>query len=166
MDYNLRLSQGDCNWEVFLLVRFLCSCISVNVVTVSFIQLLTLVRPEFETINNRNPYRNIEVDRGICRVSEVPIQGIGRRQRNNGTFIVTIGVTDESLDARHSGRSFVEQPHGERLEAVERVAEVSDFQLRFGRAVEETAPSRLAIDVTEYDVLVEEPKSLSGRNGG
>ena len=147
-------------------MRFHCSCISVNVVTVSFIQLLTLVRPEFETINDRNPYRNIEVDRGICRVSEVPIQGIGRRQRNNGTYIVTVGVTDESLDSRHSDRSLVEQPHGERLEAVERVAEVSDFQLRFCCAVEETAPSRLAIDVTEYDVLVEEPKSLSGRNGG
>ena len=147
-------------------MRFHCSCISVNVVTVSFIQLLTLVRPEFETINDRNPYRNIEVDRGISRVSEVPIQGIGRRRRNKGTFVVTVGVTDESLDSRHSGRFLVEQPHGERLEAVERVAEVSDFQLRFGRAVEETAPSRLAIDVTEYDVLVEEPKSLSGRNGG
>ena len=137
-----------------------------NVVTVSFIQLLIHVRPEFERIIDRNPYRNIVIDRGICRVSEVSIQGIGARQRNNGTFIVTFFVTDQGLEARHSGRSLVEQPSGERLEAVERVTKVSEFQLRFGCAVEETAPSRLAIDVTEYDVLVEEPKSLGGSNGG
>ena len=141
-------------------------CISVNVVTVSFIQLLINVRPEFERIIDRNPYRNIVIDRGICRVSEVSIQGIGARQRNNGTFIVTFFVTDQGLEARHSGRSLVEQPSGERLEAIERVAKVSEFQLRFGCAVEETAPSILAIDVTEYDVLVEEPKSLGGSNGG
>ena len=140
--------------------------ISVNVVTVSFIQLLTHVRPEFETIVDRNPYRKMVTDRSTCRVSEVSIKGIGSRRRNNGTCIITVGVSDESLEARHSDRSLEEQPSGERLEAVECVAEVSDFQLRFGCAVEETAPSRLAIDVTEYDVLVEEPKSLSSRNGG
>ena len=82
--------------------------ISVNVVTVSFIQLLTHVRPEFETIVDRNPYRKMVTDRSTCRVSEVSIKGIGSRRRNNGTCIITVGVSDESLEARHSDRSLEE----------------------------------------------------------
>ena len=94
----------------------------------------------------------------ICEVARS--SGISIRLANDGSVNGTIGVIDQRPFARDTGGSLEEESHGELLELVHGVAEVGEFQLGLGGAVEETALGSQTTVTGELDVLVEEPQTL------
>ena len=96
------------------------------------------------------------------RVGGRALHTTGDRAGEHRPFVVTLRVVDERPRSSLSGRPLEEEAQGERLEAVEGVAEVGELQLRLGGAVEEAALARLAVDVSLLDVLVVQPETLGG----
>ena len=105
-------------------------------------------------------YSKIERSLGAGRVCEVAQCDTCVRLGNHGTVNAALGVIEQRSYTRHSGGSLEEESHGERLEAVEGVAEIGELQLRLGTAVEEAAFAIHTIVATQLDVLVEEPQTI------
>ena len=108
----------------------------------------------------RSTYRSGEVNLGAILICEVAQSITSRRLANDGSVNGALGVVYQRPFARDTSRSLEEESHGELLEAVEGVAEVGEFQLGLGGAVEETALARHTTVAGELDVLVEEPQTL------
>ena len=105
-------------------------------------------------------YSNVERSLGAGRICEVAQGGTCCRLGNHGTVNAALGVIEQRSYTRHTGGSLEEESHGERLKAVEGVAEVGELQLRLGTAVEEAAFAIHTIVATQLDVLVEQPQTL------
>ena len=116
-----------------------------------------------ETLKNeirRSTYSSGELSLGAILVCEVTQSITSIRLANDGSVNGALGVVDQRPFARDTGGSLEEESHGELLELVHGVAEVGEFQLRLGGAVEETALVSHTTVGGELDVLVEEPQTL------
>ena len=99
-------------------------------------------------------------NRDSCGVGCRSTYGTRDRAGMQRSLVPTLGVVQERPRTSHTGGSLEEEADGERLEAVESVAEVGELQLRLKGAVEEAALSRLAAVIRLGDILVVKPKTL------